>query len=151
MYRNTLVALDGSEGSDRALPVAVEYARREGARIEVAHARTHAIEPSVEARLHEEVEELVRSGIEASVSIRDSLMGREADVIAELATSTGADLIVIASRGRGPVAGALLGSVTLRLLSLAPCPVLVVPGARLAKPPSNGVATSGSAVKAGRD
>jgi nucleotide-binding universal stress UspA family protein len=36
---------------------------------------------------------------------------------------------VIASRGRGPFRGALLGSTTQRLLPLATIPVLVVPGA----------------------
>lgn len=151
MYRTILVALDGSEGSDRALPVAVEYARREGARIEVAHARTHAIEPSIEARLRDEVEELTRSGVEASISIRDSLMGREADVLADVATSVGAELIVIASRGRGPFVGALLGSVTLRLLSLAPCPVLVVPGGRTAPASPGDGGRIESLVKTGGD
>ena len=35
---------------------------------------------------------------------------------------------MIASRGRGPFKGAVLGSTTQRLLPLAGCPVLVVPG-----------------------
>lgn len=128
MYRTIVLALDGSEGADRALPIAGEYARRDGARIIVAHARTHAIEPAIEAKLHAQVDELRRAGTETSLIIEDSLMGREADVIADSARAHAGDVIVIASRGRGPWKGAVLGSVTLRLLSLAPCPVLVVPG-----------------------
>jgi nucleotide-binding universal stress UspA family protein len=56
MYRTIVLALDGSEGSSRAIPVAEEYARREGARIVVAHARTHALETATEDTLHAYVE-----------------------------------------------------------------------------------------------
>lgn len=39
----------------------------------------------------------------------------------------GVDLLVAGSRGYGPVARVLLGSVSTQLIRLAPCPVLVVP------------------------
>jgi nucleotide-binding universal stress UspA family protein len=72
MYGSLILALDGSEGSDRAIPVAEQYARRDGARIVVAHARTHALETTTEDALHAHVEQLSRSGIETSMIIRDS-------------------------------------------------------------------------------
>ena len=128
MYSTIVLALDGSEGSTRAIPVAEGYARREGARIVVAHARTHALETVIEDTLHAHVEHLSRSGIETSIIIRDALFGDEAHMIADVARESEADLIVIASRGRGPFAGAVLGSTTQRLLPIAVCPVLVVPG-----------------------
>jgi nucleotide-binding universal stress UspA family protein len=130
MYRTIVLALDGSEGSERALPVAEEYARRDGARIVVAHARTHALETAIEAALHIRVDAMSQSGVETSLDVRDSLEEDEAKAkaIAAVAHDAEADLIVIASRGRGPFAGALLGSTTQRLLPIAACPVLVVPG-----------------------
>jgi nucleotide-binding universal stress UspA family protein len=124
-----VLALDGSEGSERAIPVAVDFAGRDAARIVVGHARTHAIEPTIEAALHARVDAIAASGVECSLEIRDSLMGDEAEVLAGIADETDARLIVIASRGRGPFKGALLGSTTQRLLPIAACPVLVVPGA----------------------
>lgn len=52
--------------------------------------------------------------------------------IAHLADECGADVIVMATHGRGFISHALLGSTTERVLRQAPCPVLVVrdPGAR---------------------
>lgn len=45
-----------------------------------------------------------------------------------VAASTGADMLVVGSRGHGNVAGKLLGSVSQRCLSGATCPVAVVHG-----------------------
>jgi nucleotide-binding universal stress UspA family protein len=48
--------------------------------------------------------------------------------IVEAAKEDVADLIITGSRGHSAWAGAALGSVSQRILHLAPCPVLVVPG-----------------------
>jgi nucleotide-binding universal stress UspA family protein len=126
--KTIVLALDGSDGSDRAIPVAVGLARRDGARVVVAHARTHALETAIEAVLHDRVEAIGESGVDCTLEIRDSLDGDEAKTLAAIARDADAGLIAIASRGRGPFKGALLGSTTQRLLPLAACPVLVVPG-----------------------
>lgn len=52
--------------------------------------------------------------------------GEPSSVLAEEATA-GIDLLVVGSRGYGPLRRALLGSVSARLMRLAPCPVLVIP------------------------
>lgn len=145
MSRTIVLALDGSEGSDRAIPVAESYARRDGARIVVAHARTHALETATEDTLHAHVEQLSRSGIEASIVIRDTLFGDEAHTITDVAKDAEASLIVIASRGRGPFTGAVLGSTTQRLLPLAVCPVLVVPGGYTGEKPVAAESTAAEA------
>jgi nucleotide-binding universal stress UspA family protein len=127
MYHCIILALDGSEGSRRAIPVATELARRDGARIVVTHARTHAIEPQLDAELAQQVDELRAAGIPAELVVRSGLMGREAELLNEVAVKEGADLIVTSSRGRSSLEGVLLGSVTQRLLHIAQCQVLVVP------------------------
>lgn len=53
--------------------------------------------------------------------------GDPARMILEVAAHVGADMIVMGKRGRGPLAGLLLGSVSQKLVSLAPCPVTIVP------------------------
>ena len=51
------------------------------------------------------------------------LHGEPAEVLAEAASEL--DLLLIGSRGYGPVKGTLLGSVSARLMAAAPCPVMV--------------------------
>jgi nucleotide-binding universal stress UspA family protein len=127
MYHSIILALDGSEGSRRAIPVATELAHRDGARIVVTHARTHAIEPELDAELAQQVDELRAAGIPAELVTRSGLMGHEAELLNEVAVKEGADLIVTSNRGRSSLEGVVLGSVTQRLLHLARCQVLVVP------------------------
>jgi nucleotide-binding universal stress UspA family protein len=51
--------------------------------------------------------------------------GRPAEAIVEEAARFRADLIVMGSRGRGPLRSALLGSVSAEVVDRAPCPVLI--------------------------
>jgi nucleotide-binding universal stress UspA family protein len=60
-------------------------------------------------------------------------VGKPAEVLARLAQSKDADLIVVGTRGHSSVVGLLLGSVTQRLLHIASVPVLAVPPARVGK------------------
>ena len=48
-------------------------------------------------------------------------------MIADAASESKADLIMIGTHGRGIAATALLGSVAKGLLHVAPCPVLAIP------------------------
>ena len=86
-----------------------------------------ALGNSQEAMLEQTVEGLRSGGIDAVLEIRTSLVEEVASFLGDVATEANADLIVIAGRGRSALAGAVLGSVTQRLLHVAPCPVLVVP------------------------
>lgn len=137
MFKTIVVAVDGSEGSKRAIPIAVELAKRDDAKIVLVHADErivgkgggdiHPDEEKIQAEIKKQAEELSAQGIETSVEMKDVMVGGPAHVIAEVADRVSADLIVTGTRGHSPVSGLLLGSVAQRLLHLAKQPVLVVP------------------------
>ena len=62
-------------------------------------------------------------GLKARVALRTGVPYRE---IVDLVTDERADLVVLGTHGRGGIDRALLGSVTDRVVRLAPCPVLTV-------------------------
>jgi nucleotide-binding universal stress UspA family protein len=137
MFKTIVLALDGSEGSKKAIPVATELARQDGARIVIAHVEQDiagkgggpivATEDEIQSDIRKQAEELSADGLETSVEMRNRMVGGPAHAIAEIADETNADLIVAGSHGHTAVGGFLLGSVTQRLLNVASCPVLVVP------------------------
>ena len=69
--------------------------------------------------------DLVAEGRAIPVDSR-RLDGAPAAALAE-ACEDGVDLLVVGSRGHGPMARVVLGSVSTRLVETSPCPVLVVP------------------------
>lgn len=137
MFKTIVLALDGSDGSRRAIPVAVELARRDGAKIVIAHVEQDvagkgggpipATEDEIQAEVRGQADELSAQGIETSVEMRNVMLGGPAHAIEEIAEGADADLIVVGTRGQSPVAGLLLGSVTQRLLHIARRPVLSSP------------------------
>ncbi len=80
------------------------------------------------------------------------LQGHAAGSIVDEARSWGADLVVVGSRGHGPITSMVLGSTSAAIIDAAPCPVLVVRGdvpARiiLAEDGSPGAAHAAAAVR----
>jgi nucleotide-binding universal stress UspA family protein len=69
--------------------------------------------------------ELSMAGIETTGQVRRAVIDKAADAIIAEATQWGADLIVLGTPRRGELATRLLGSITLRVLAHAPCPVLI--------------------------
>jgi nucleotide-binding universal stress UspA family protein len=85
-------------------------------------------EPSqLVAELRHLVGEASEQGLNVALKIANRVDSQPAHGIADIAREVGADVIVVGTRGRSPIAGALVGSVTQHLLHLAPCPVLAVP------------------------
>jgi nucleotide-binding universal stress UspA family protein len=70
----------------------------------------------------------IAHGVDASVEVKVELVNdRPAEAIMRAADQYDALAIVVGSAGRGPVAGALLGSVTYQVVHRAKRPVVVVP------------------------
>jgi nucleotide-binding universal stress UspA family protein len=132
--RRIAVGYDGSTEAKAALESAQELARRYGAAIEVltvvhpavaapamvATAALPAYPPEPE-RVMEEALGSIDPAIEAR---RTRLDGDPASLLAQAGEE--ADLLVLGSRGYGPVARVLLGSVSRRVAHGAACPLLVV-------------------------
>lgn len=140
MFKKVVWANDGSIVMERVLPVVKKVTEaNEGARVVVAHVQEHLTigrraifdddHRSLDAALQQTVDALTAEGVDAELALIDGQAGQAGDILAELATEAGADLIVAGSSGHGPVAGFFQGSFTSHLLKAAACPVLLVPRA----------------------
>jgi nucleotide-binding universal stress UspA family protein len=137
MFQKILVAQDGSHGSERVLPVALELATHDGAKLVLAHVdeqttgkgggSLNATDTDLQTLLAKRAEELSGEGIETSFEVRCVILGGPAHALVAIADEVGADLIVAGTRGHSSVGGLVLGSVAQRLLHLAHQPVLIVP------------------------
>jgi nucleotide-binding universal stress UspA family protein len=138
MFSTILLATDGSAHAQKALTITRDIARRYGARVVVLTAYdplprdlgTPYVEELMARRLaagETLVEEAVRvleaDGISCETTV---LEGPAAEAILDAARIRGCDLIVMGSRGRGPITAALLGSVSQKVVQQAPCPILIV-------------------------
>ncbi len=139
MFSNVVWATDGSEHADNALEFAAELAAREGGTLHAIHVveklagprvggeNARMDEPRVTKKVNEQLAEVASErGIKTTVQISPT-PGNTAKRIADLAHDANADLIVVGTRGHSAVVGAILGSVTQRLLHMTHCPVLAVP------------------------
>ncbi|MDX6569014.1 MAG: hypothetical protein QOH15_1592 [Gaiellales bacterium] len=137
MFKTIVLAIDGSESSDRALQHATMLAKEQGAHVRVVHVveiamgrgggLVHLDEDALRAKFEQQTRDLVAAGVEAELELHSAPAGGPAHVIADVARRCNADLIITGTRGHTAVAGILLGSVTHRLLHVAHCPLLVIP------------------------
>src|SRR5690348_12489183 len=134
MFRKIVWATDGSELAARSLPFARDLAREPGTERDVLHIDQLLVGRAAgHSGLAGQVDELKAAGVDARfVVVRESTtaVGNE---IARVAEAEQADLVVIATHGRGFVGTILHGSVAKKLLHGVACPVLVVPVEHLAK------------------
>lgn len=154
MFKHVLVPLDGSELAEQALDYAKRMVGPSGrisllAVLDVPDVRVYTLfeVPLVfqENTLPEFTEHLEKSGREYLNRIASDLQragyiidtklahdGEPADVIIEEAIEKGVDVIVMSTHGRTGLSRWLFGSVTQKVLSVMPCPVLVVKGSTVA-------------------
>lgn len=147
MFDTIVWASDGSVRDDRSLPVVREICECYSSSLRIVHVverlpaascpglDVHACEDRTVDKLKARCSALRRHGISASLHVVRGSLGQTADHIAEIAAAGDAQLIIAGARGRSAWAGAMLGSVTQRLLAVAPCPVLVIPCSSVARRP----------------
>jgi nucleotide-binding universal stress UspA family protein len=158
-----VVGVDGSPGSREALVWALAEAARRGWRLQAVSAfpvevywsdpqllderRIEAVRADTEARVQALVDEVVGGlgggGSGGGVAVEVLALPGPAALRLLAAAGTG-DLLVVGSRGRGPVRSTVLGSVALHAVTHSRCPVVVVHARK-------GVATGTSRVVVGLD
>jgi len=138
MAGEVVLGYDGEPGSRAALQTAVAIAAAFQRPLVIAFGYAPApiggdvadlsvaIQALGEQFTNEAVE--IAHGIDASVAVSVELVNdRPAEAIMRAADQYEALAIVVGSAGRGPMAGALLGSVTYQVVHRATRPVVVVP------------------------
>ncbi|HEX5064576.1 MAG TPA: universal stress protein [Myxococcota bacterium] len=140
-FQRIVVPVDFSEHSSRALDVAIELAKKFDGRLHLVHA--YAIHPmlltpygvnipvdferefrqAADLQMTACADRVRKAGLAVEVTTTADL---PSDAIVRCAEKTGADLIVMGTRGLTGLKHVVLGSVAERTLRLAPCPVLTV-------------------------
>lgn len=143
MAATLLVGIDGSEYAERAADFAAEHAKHVGAdlhligviewsnysfltpeELETRHKDRAEEEKSANQVLKPIQERLSQDGLNVQTSVR---FGHAAKILKEVAEEEKASQIFIGRHGRSRFETALFGSVTNKILQLAPVPVTVVP------------------------
>jgi nucleotide-binding universal stress UspA family protein len=132
-----VLGYDGSLSANAALAKTIELAPALGSSVVVVFGfyisplgggDVHDFKERLESVGSHEVEravaDLEAAGIEASARI---VSARPADAILAVAEEVGAGLIAVGTVGEGPISGALLGSVVLKLVQKSSTPLLIVP------------------------
>jgi nucleotide-binding universal stress UspA family protein len=148
-----LLSTDGSQDAALAARAAIDLSNRSGAQLHVVYAWQHlrpgtipAIAMDEYSRAHEQwkreagefLEEQAQRLRSAGGTVTGAHLreGRPAEEITELAEELNVSLVVIGSRGLGPVKRLVMGSVSEGVVHLAHCPTLVVRGGDGSWPPS---------------
>jgi universal stress protein A len=139
MFTHILCATDVSEDGDRALDYASRIAIEDGAELHIVHVvetldsgraagqNARVDEPECYDALRHQSSEMSERGIKTTLHMPFANVGAAADCVSRIASDNDVDLIIVGTRGRSALVGAVLGSVTQRLLHVSPCPVLAVP------------------------
>ncbi len=138
MLTSIIWATDGSDFADHALPFVEELAKAFSATVTVVHVDqrlvgraggypVYADEPAIREKIKGQAAKLGEGGVDVSCRFITGTVHGPADLIADVAREIDAGLIVVGSHGHGFLTAALAGSITTRLLHVAPCRVFPVP------------------------
>jgi nucleotide-binding universal stress UspA family protein len=138
MYDKLLVAVDHSKATERVLGAARDLAALSNGQVWVLHLREREVLPraglalpdetadDAQAQVDAAVGDLTKAGITAHGEVRNTLYGYAAREIVDDAKRLDVGVIILGSRGRGDLAGLVLGSTAHKVIHLADRPVLVV-------------------------
>lgn len=138
MGKKILLAIDGSEHSNKVLDKAIEYAKLLDAEIVFVYCHAKFPELLGEPYRNKEIAKILREAEKVvdpflqrleneKIPVEIRLMEEPAGkIITEVATIENCDLIIMGSHGLSNLASLIVGSVTHRVLQTAPCSVLVV-------------------------
>jgi nucleotide-binding universal stress UspA family protein len=138
VYDRILVALDYSDSSEHVLATARDLAMLSNGEVWVLHlmerepggkvgiVTSNETYGEAEGAVATSVKVLADAGVVAHGEVRNALFGYAAREIIDDARAHDVDVIVMGSRGRGDLAGLLLGSTAHKVIHLADRPVLVV-------------------------
>jgi nucleotide-binding universal stress UspA family protein len=146
--KNILYATDLSFAAERALPYALEIARRYGSTIFAVHViqpDAYPLIPTTILPKKAQDEEVFRQ--ESRKDLEEQLQavphkvilqpGEPWQTLSEIVEQKQIDLIVFSTHGRGGLGKVLFGSVAAEILQKAHCPILAVGPAVIAKPRQN--------------
>jgi len=138
MFKTILLAVDGSEHSEKAAELAAQLAIAGNDEIVVTHVTEllpsrYQVQPGLDDEFDKDAIELAKGytadmeadGLKVRVELRHSQYGHIARIITNLADELDAGLIVMGSRGRSDLSALLLGSVAHKVLHLSRRPVLI--------------------------
>ncbi|HVV86230.1 MAG TPA: universal stress protein [Kofleriaceae bacterium] len=126
-FRVAAVATDLSDFGNQAVPYAYTMLGERGGEVHLVHIRDEDHEGVDEATLHRRLQALVPPGQTGVISKTHVVTGDDAaQSIGETAERLGADVVVLASRGRTGITRALLGSVADKVLRSCRRPVLIL-------------------------
>lgn len=141
MFHKILVAVDETEGAQKALKVATNLAQHYHSALCLLHAFPHVsdylgsptYDQLVQSRTLSGQELLDEAQGEILATMGDDVLvdthlieGAPATAILRVAATEGADLIVMGSRGHSAMVNLLLGSVSTAVSQQAHCPVMVI-------------------------
>ena len=138
MFENILLAVDGSDHSLKAAKLAGDLARLSGGKLRVLTAYekvpSYLGEPNLSQAIAKRTEkaEQVLDGATAEIGDipggceTDMLSGDPAEAILRAVDTFDIDLIIMGTRGQGDIKSLLLGSQSHKVVSAAPCPVMLV-------------------------
>ena len=143
MFKNIVLATDGSSASEHAAKLAVSLARTHGAKLTALYVADpypymgvgevnpmgyqaySAAAQQLAAQAHATVEAFCKDGAAVELQARLVEDVAAASGIVQTAQELGADLIVVGSHGRSGIARLMLGSVATKVVAESPIPVLV--------------------------